>query len=255
MVEFFVALEELAATHSIWIYLIIFFGKLLEVATSTLRIVLINRGIRMLGCILAVVEIVLWLLVTSTVLTSYRTDPLKALVYAIAFGAGVYVGSWLDEKLAFGLSSVQIVVSDICDAHNLCATLRARGYGVTTMDVHGIDDQERYMMVTMIKRKLLHELLHLINQTASSAVITVSDVKVQKGGYLRNAPARMVPKPQMYAKPKKARWDSNKTPPGCDGAPAAQNAQAAPSTAENTPVANESPVIDKAPQEKPEQEK
>lgn len=195
MSALFETLEALAKTTSIWIYLIIFFGKLAEVTTSTLRIVLINRGIRALGSLLAVLEITLWLIITSTVLSSFSTDPLKMLVYAAAFGMGNYLGSWLDEKLAFGLSSIQVVVQDPETAQMVVTVLTENGFGVSKMEVKGRDEAPHYMIVTMIRRKLLKEGLALINSVASSAVITVSDVKTQKGGYLRNASARHISNP------------------------------------------------------------
>lgn len=190
MEAFFDAFSALAQTRSVWIYLIIFFGKMLEVTTSTLRIVLINRGIRLVGSLIAIIEIILWLIITSTVLTGFQSDPWKMIVYAAAFATGNYLGSWLDEKLAFGLSSIQIVVSTMEDAKAVTAAMRDNGYGITTLDVHGSDDQTRYMMLLMIRRKRLSEALDLITDTASNAVISVSDVKVQKGGYLRNSPTR-----------------------------------------------------------------
>ncbi|MDL2258654.1 DUF5698 domain-containing protein [Eubacteriales bacterium OttesenSCG-928-K08] len=193
MVRFFEVFGELAQTTSIWIYLIIFFGKLLEVTTSTLRIVLINRGIRLVGCILAVIEITLWLMITSTVLGNFQSDPLKIVVYAAAFGLGNFLGSWLDEKLAFGLSSVQVVVTDVADAHNISKAMRQSDFGITSMDVHGIDESERYMLITMIQRKRLPKALEIINSVTSNALITVSDVKSQKGGYMRNSPTRAMP--------------------------------------------------------------
>lgn len=189
------ALEMLAQGKTIWIYLFIFFGKMIEVTTSTLRIVLINRGIRMLGSLLAVLEITLWLVVTSTVLSSFRTDPLKMVVYAVAYGCGNYLGSWLDEKLAFGLSSIQIVVPDMESAQALCKALSDNGFGVSQMDVRGKDEERHYMIVTMIRRKRLKEGIDLINNTCKNAVITVSDVKSQKGGYMRTSATRRLHNP------------------------------------------------------------
>lgn len=185
MANFFEAFTALAQTQSVLIYTIIFFGKLMEVSVSTLRIVLINRGIRLYGSMLAVIEIVMWLIITSTVMAGFQKDPFKIVVYALAFGLGNFMGSWLDEKLAFGLSNVQILLTNIEDTNHLAGKLRDDGYGVTIADVHGMDDESRYMMFTMIQRKRLHEALHLIKKEVSNAVITVSDVKVQKGGYLR----------------------------------------------------------------------
>lgn len=184
MVRLLEVLSEMAKTTSVWIYIIIFFGKMLEVATSTLRIVLINRGIRLLGSVIAMLEILLWLIITSTVLTSFSTDPLKMVVYALAFGCGNFLGSWLDEKLAFGLSSVQVVIQDSEVAEALMNTMREKGYGISSMDVKGIDNVTHHMLVTMVHRKMVKSAIEIINLQCPNAVITVSDVKVQKGGYL-----------------------------------------------------------------------
>lgn len=184
MVKLFEVLSELSVTTSVWIYIIIFFGKMLEVSTSTLRIVLINRGIRLLGSMLAMLEILLWLVITSTVLASFKTDPLKMVVYALAFGCGSFLGSWLDEKLAFGLSSVQVVIQDTEAAQSLMNIMREKGYGISSMDVKGIDNVTHHMLVTMVHRKMVKSAIEIINKQCPNAVITVSDVKVQKGGYL-----------------------------------------------------------------------
>lgn len=202
MQSFFTALTAFAQTSTVWVYLFIFFGKLLEVSVSTLRIVLINRGIRAFGSALAVIEITIWLIVTSTVLAGFQSDPLKIVVYALAFGLGNYIGSWLDEKLAFGLSSVQVVVPDMEAAQRLSTTLREKGFGITTIDVHGIENETRFMLLTMIRRKSLHEALNLINRTCDRAVVTVADVKSQKGGYMQATAERRRPNPLDWLKRK-----------------------------------------------------
>ncbi len=160
----------------------IFCGKVWKDTVSTLRIVLINRGIRLVGSLIAVIEVTLWVLIVSTVLASVQSDPLKILVYAAAFGLGNFLGSLLDEKLAFGLASIQVVVPDSDTAHALAATLREKGFGITVMGAQGIDDQTRYMLLLMIRRKSLKGALQIISSASSNAVITVTDVKAQRGG-------------------------------------------------------------------------
>src|SRR5690554_6864634 len=89
-----------------WIYFLIFFGKIIEVTVATLRMVLINRGERVKGMIIAFFDILLWLIVTGTVLDGYQEDPLRIVAFATAFAVGNYLGSWFEDKLAFGLSSI-----------------------------------------------------------------------------------------------------------------------------------------------------
>ena len=177
---------------SVWVYVFIFFGKIFEVAVATLRIVLINRGVRVVGSLVALIEMTLWLIVTGTVLTGFQSDPIKIIVFVLAFAIGNFIGSWLDDKLAFGLSSIQVVVHDQFSANNLMTTLRENGFGVTTMEVQGKEDA-RYMLMLTLRRKSAKEALAIIERTCSHALITMSDVKAQKGGYMRAASTRRLP--------------------------------------------------------------
>ena len=194
MNEFLQNVEQIAMGTSVWVYLFIFFGKILEVSCGTLRIVLINRGVRTVGSLIAFVEISLWLLVASSVLVGFREDFWKGVVYALAFALGNYIGSWLDELLAFGLSSVQIIISDPQESARIEEQLRAKAFGVTSMDVHGRDADHIMLIVTM-KRKRVNEAVDWLQKNCVGAVITVSDIMAQRGGFLcrdgRSGPMRI----------------------------------------------------------------
>lgn len=160
---------------------------------GTLRIVLINRGERTIGALIAIIEITLWLVVASSVLTGFREDFLKGIVYALAFACGNYIGSWLDELFAFGLSSMQVVLPDLETAKEAEACLRAKGFGITSLDVHGRDDDRSMLLMTM-QRKRLPEAIAILENHCNGAVVTVTDIKSQRGGYLertvRSGPLR-----------------------------------------------------------------
>lgn len=180
-------LLEFFAGSTIWVYLFIFFGKIIEVSISTLRIVLIGRGERIVGFFCSLFEITLWLFITGSVLANFTSDPVKVVVYVLAFGSGVYLGSWLEEKLAFGLCMVQIITPSAEDALKLENQLRKNGFGLTIVDAKGIDSAVRTMINVTLKRKRSNEVLELISAMSPESVVTVSDVKAFKGGYLRRS--------------------------------------------------------------------
>ena len=190
MTGFFEAFSVFLATGTFWVYIIIFLGKIVEVSLGTLRIVLINRGERLIGSFIALIEITLWLIIASNVLSDYQSDPLKMLAYALAYALGNYVGSWLEERLAFGLCSMQTVVMDQETSDKICEALRQNGFGVTELTAQGRDDETRFMLISTLRRKLADEAIALVQGIAPNAMITVSDVKSQRSGYLRNATAR-----------------------------------------------------------------
>lgn len=179
------AIAEFTLGTSIWVYLFIFFGKIVEVTFGTLRIVLINRGIRVAGTVIAFIEIMLWLIIASSVLAGFQEDFLKGVIYALAFALGNYAGSWLDELLAFGLCSMQVIITDETQARVVVEALRSRGFGVTTMDVHG-RLEDHFMLLMTMKRRRCGEASHLIEELCPHAVISTSDIKSQRGSYLEH---------------------------------------------------------------------
>ena len=190
MTGFFEAFSAFLATGTVWVYLVIFCGKIVEVSLGTLRIVLINRGERLIGSLIALIEISLWLIIAGNVLSDYQSDPLKMVAYALAYALGNYAGSWLEERLAFGLCSMQTVVMNRETSDRICEVLRKNGFGVTELTAQGRDDETRFMLISTLRRKLSDEAIALVQGIAPNAVITVSDVKSQRSGYLRNATAR-----------------------------------------------------------------
>ena len=167
----------------IGIYFVIFFGKIIEVTVSTLRMALINRGERMKGTIIAFFDILLWLVITGTVLQGFQEDPLRIVVFAFAFSVGNYMGSWFEDKLAFGLSSIQVIVPESPESKALANALRDENFAVTVIRGSGRNG-ERELLLLHLKRKRIAEAVALINLNFPGAVIVVNDSKVISGGYI-----------------------------------------------------------------------
>lgn len=177
-------MEFLTQSGVWWVYLCIFLGKIIEVSVSTVRVVLINRGERLFGAIIAFFEVSIWLVVTGTVLVGFQNDIWRCFVFALAFACGNYFGSWMEDKLAFGLSSVQIIVSDKDEAEDLIENLRKNDFAVTVFKGEG-KDGDRHVLTLHLKRKRIPAALSIIKERMCGAVVTVNDVRVVKGGYIK----------------------------------------------------------------------
>ncbi len=169
---------------NVLIYLLIFLGKILEVSVSTVRIVLINRGERVKGTIIAFFEILLWLAVTGTVLTGFQEDLLRCFVFALAFAVGNYVGSWMEDNLAFGLCSIQVIAPESEQCQEIVNKLRDHQFAVTILKGKG-KDGERELLMLHIKRKRIPQAVEIIKTGMKNAVIVVNDSKVLYGGFIR----------------------------------------------------------------------
>jgi len=156
------------------IYILIFIAKLMEVAIATVRMVLTAKGNRVAASLLSVVEITIWLIVTSTVLLGLSEDPMQAVAYGLAFVVGIYLGIILEDKLALGLAQVECI-AELEEGKNISAKLRDNGYGVTTYECEGMDGKKLSINLKIHRKdipttmKVLKEYEHLF--------VTVTDIR------------------------------------------------------------------------------
>lgn len=162
-------------------YLLIFVAKILEVSLMTLRTVLITRGEKVYGSIIGFFEVSIWLYLVSKVLVGINEDPIRMVVYALGFACGNYLGSILEEKLALGLLTISVIVSET-DGDTLAEKLRECNVGVTKIKAEGINENRTILMVHA-KRRRKNEIIKLIEETHVNAVISVTDTKTIYGGY------------------------------------------------------------------------
>ena len=166
------------------LYFIIFFAKIIEVSISTVRIVFINKGEKIKGALLGFIEIMIWLIVVSSVLNNITEDPIKVFIYAIAFSLGNFFGVTIESKIAVGLSSIQVVV-DQKEGEVLADILREQGFGVTILEGKGKDDSVKNLLFIQLKRKKIPVATKLIKEHNPEAYITVNEIKTMFGGYIK----------------------------------------------------------------------
>lgn len=163
-----------------WILPVIFVAKVVEVTLTTLRLILVNRGFRSLGTAIALVEIIIWVTVASQVLQDINA--LKGLVYALGFALGVYVGSLVEEKLAFGKVLLQVICSEE-ESEAVIEMIHEERIGLTVLDGKGYESKKKVLLI-YVERSQTTELLNSIKETDPGAVIGVSDINNLTGGYL-----------------------------------------------------------------------
>lgn len=162
-------------------YLIIFFAKILEVSLMTVRTVLITRGEKLFGSIIGFVEVIIWLYLISTVLVGINEEPIRMIVYSLGFASGNYIGSILEEKLALGLLTINVIVNEE-HSEEVIEILRGMNIGVTVMNAEGKDNLKKVLIV-FVKRKRKNEITKVIENMNKSCVISISDTKAIYGAY------------------------------------------------------------------------
>lgn len=163
------------------IYMFIFFAKIIEVSLMTIRTVLITRGEKLYGSLIGFVEVTIWLYVIGKVLVNIDQDPIKMVVYALGFTCGNYIGCILEEKLALGIVTINLISSEE-DGKKLAELLREQQVGVTVVEAEGLKEGKK-MLIAHVKRKRKNEVLRLIENSDIKAVISIMDTKTVYGGY------------------------------------------------------------------------
>lgn len=167
-----------------FLYIFIFAAKTIEVAISTIRLVYVNKGERVKGAILGFIEIMIWLLVVSSVLNNITEDPLKIIAYAAGFSLGVYLGVAIESKVAIGLASIQVVV-DAEAGNALADILRGNEFGVTILEGKGKGDSIKSLLFIQLKRKKIPFAIKLIKETNPNAYISINELKSTFGGFIK----------------------------------------------------------------------
>ncbi|WP_422444729.1 DUF2179 domain-containing protein [Thermoanaerobacterium sp. DL9XJH110] len=160
-------------------YLFIFFARVVDVSLATIRTLMIVRGNRLQAALIGFFEVIVYITALNQVVGGLN-KPANLLAYALGFATGNYVGSYLEEKLAIGLTTVQIITKN----SKLSEVLRQRGFGVTVLEGMG-KEGTRQVLVISLSRKQLPDLLELVEVQDESAFITIMDTKATKGGYFK----------------------------------------------------------------------
>jgi uncharacterized protein YebE (UPF0316 family) len=171
-----------------WIILpgLIFVARILDVTLGTIRIVFVSRGKKFLAPVFGFFEVLIWLLAIGQIMKNL-TNVFCYLAYAGGFATGNFVGLYLEEKLAMGLLVLRVITSR--DATELVEFMRAQGYGVTSVDAHGVSGKVDLVFM-IIKRSELRSIEGIIQKFHPQAFYSVEDVRhASRGVFPAKKPA------------------------------------------------------------------
>lgn len=159
--------------------LVIFFLRVTDVSLATVRVVLVTRGARLPASLLGFLEILIWITAAGAAIQNL-TSPLHVLGYAGGFGAGTWMGMWLEERFPLGTATVQAYCRE--QESGVPDALRSLGLGVTEMEGEGLGGPVD-VVSTVVPRREVPRVIETIESLDSDAFITVSDARVRRGWF------------------------------------------------------------------------
>ena len=158
---------------NIVIYFLIFIFKVLENTLSTLRIIVVANGKKILGALLQGIIALVWAFSTGLVVVNVLKDPFKVLFFTLGSLVGSYIGCLIEEKIAMGTNMLTVVV-DKCLSSRIIGILRKHNYEVIVLNGKCKDEFKNVLLV-MVKRKKRKDVIKLINNIDSSSTIIVEN--------------------------------------------------------------------------------
>ena len=162
-------------------YLLIFFARVVDVSLSTVRMLLVVRGKKYPAAAIGFLEATVYIVALSRIMQNLQ-DPLKILAYGLGFASGTLLGGFLEERLAIGHVSLQVIPSE-GNSDELSKALRTTGYGVTVLEGKGMTGTKMVLLVST-DRKTLTRLTSLIEEVAPGSFVTVLETKDIVGGVI-----------------------------------------------------------------------
>jgi len=160
---------------------LIFSLRVLDMTLDTLRVLFVMRGRRKIAWVLGFFQSAIFVTAISTVLSNLD-NPLNIVGYAAGFATGNVLGMAIEERLAVGHTSVNIISSRLGSA--IVEHLRKNGYAVTEIPARGKDGMVTLLNV-LVLRKNVDKARQLVNEIDDEAFITIEDVRPVRRGFWR----------------------------------------------------------------------
>jgi len=170
-------------TDSTWFILgvipaLIFLARVTDVTLGTVRLIMIQKGLKWPATGFGFLEVFVWIIAMSQVMKNLDHF-INYIAYAGGYAAGTMVGMWVEEKLAMGKMLLRVITSQ--NPAEMIRHLKASHYGATTVPAQGTEGAV-FLVYIIIHRKNYETVAALIQKFHPKAFYSVEDVRLAKEG-------------------------------------------------------------------------
>jgi len=160
--------------------LIIFVMRIGDVSLATLRMLLIMRNRKLLAPFIGFFEVMIWLFAAGIAIQHLESG-WHVLGYTAGYAAGNWVGLWLEDRLALGLTSLQVFTPS--HGHPIAEVLREIGHGVTQFTGRGKAGRVE-VIYSVVRRKDARRAMSIVEEMDEDAFVTVGEVSAIHRGWM-----------------------------------------------------------------------
>lgn len=148
-------------------------ARIADVSLGTLRTVAVIHGRKGLAWSLGFVEVLIWVLVVSSVITTVRENWFNAIAYALGFATGNFIGISIEQYFAYGHQIVRVFTRS---GSSVAAKLREAGVAVTEFEGKGRDGPVAMLLIE-VERRAAHDIVDLARELDPSCFYTIDDIR------------------------------------------------------------------------------
>jgi len=160
--------------------LFIFVLRVLGVSLSTVRLLLMTRGMKVISSVLGFFEVLVYALAIGKVVQDLNNLP-YLLSYCLGFSVGTLLGMWLEGRMAIGFATLWVISPG--QSHEVAEAIRALGYGATESIARGKDGIVGTVKVVM-RRRDVDAVCKTVRDIVPDAFVTVEETRQVQRGYL-----------------------------------------------------------------------
>ena len=157
-------------------------AKIVEITIQSLKTVMMVKGERFKAAALGFLECVLWGLVISGIIGTLGDDYFLLAFYCVGYASGLYLGATLENKIALGTSSLQLIANEENTA-KILAYLKENARGYTLFDGQGSTQKMHMIFVVLTRRDSVPVLKDIRRICDNKVFVVVDDVNKYAGGY------------------------------------------------------------------------
>ncbi|MBQ8351175.1 MAG: DUF2179 domain-containing protein [Clostridia bacterium] len=174
--------DFLASLHPAIVCLLVCAAKIVEITIQSLKTCMMVKGQRLKAAGLGLLECTIWGLVISTIIGTLGDNLLLLLFYCIGYATGLFLGSTIENKIALGTSSLELIANEE-STKKITAYLKEQSRGYTVFEGHGSTDRMNMIFIVLPRKETPRTLKEIRKLCDNKVFVVASEVSKYAGGY------------------------------------------------------------------------
>lgn len=174
--------EFLASIPPVLVCLIVCAAKIIEITIQSLKTCMMVKGQRLKAAGLGFLECTIWGLVISTIIGTLGDNLFLLAFYCIGYATGLFLGATLENKIALGTSSLQLIANEE-NTKKIIEYLQENARGYTVFGGYGSKDKMNMIMIVLPRRDSIAVLKQIRKLCQNNVFVVVDEVSKYAGGY------------------------------------------------------------------------